>query len=247
MAADEKTCPMCAETIKKAAKICKHCGHQFPEEQIASDPIPSQTGKNIGIGCLAIFGLLLLVGMCAPGQDQATDAASPSSNTIQDDQTTASEESDPTVVESNPVAAKGDWVYSQRQDELRGRTEYYADVVSENSVSFDFPYSGGSTLRITIRKSPQYGEDVIFRISNGQFVCGVYDCNGAISFDGNSERLTLATPSDHSSDVLFAKYGSAIIRKLKSSDRTVVELPFYQEGNRQFTFATTNLEWPPKN
>ncbi len=24
---DEKTCPMCAETIKAAAKICKHCKH----------------------------------------------------------------------------------------------------------------------------------------------------------------------------------------------------------------------------
>jgi hypothetical protein len=25
----EKTCPMCAETVKSAALICKHCGHQF--------------------------------------------------------------------------------------------------------------------------------------------------------------------------------------------------------------------------
>ena len=27
--ADTKTCPMCAETVKAAAKICKHCRHQF--------------------------------------------------------------------------------------------------------------------------------------------------------------------------------------------------------------------------
>ena len=28
----EKTCPMCAETIKSAAKKCKHCGHLFEQQ-----------------------------------------------------------------------------------------------------------------------------------------------------------------------------------------------------------------------
>jgi hypothetical protein len=26
---DTKKCPMCAETVKLEAKICKHCGHKF--------------------------------------------------------------------------------------------------------------------------------------------------------------------------------------------------------------------------
>lgn len=30
--ADTKKCPMCAETIKYEAKLCKHCGHKFSEE-----------------------------------------------------------------------------------------------------------------------------------------------------------------------------------------------------------------------
>lgn len=29
MEADEKTCAECAETVKAAAKTCKHCGHRF--------------------------------------------------------------------------------------------------------------------------------------------------------------------------------------------------------------------------
>jgi len=32
-AADETTCPFCAETIKKAAKVCKHCGRDLPEPE----------------------------------------------------------------------------------------------------------------------------------------------------------------------------------------------------------------------
>jgi len=29
IAADEKTCPQCAERIKAAAKVCRFCGHKF--------------------------------------------------------------------------------------------------------------------------------------------------------------------------------------------------------------------------
>lgn len=31
---DEKACPACAETIKKAASVCKHCGYTMSEEQM---------------------------------------------------------------------------------------------------------------------------------------------------------------------------------------------------------------------
>ena len=30
----EKRCPMCAEYIKLEARRCKHCGHEFPEEEV---------------------------------------------------------------------------------------------------------------------------------------------------------------------------------------------------------------------
>lgn len=38
MEADEKICPRCAETVKMAAKICKHCGYEFTA---AEQPIPA--------------------------------------------------------------------------------------------------------------------------------------------------------------------------------------------------------------
>lgn len=136
-----------------------------------------------------------------------------------------------------------DWSYSENKDELRGSTDYFASVVSTNEVNFDFPYSGGSRLQITVRKSKAHGQDVIFSISDGQYVCGIYDCSGMISFDGAAEKLSLVPPADHDPKTLFAKFSDAIIQKLQSADKVIVELPFYQEGNRQFTFDTKNLKW----
>lgn len=36
---DSKICPFCAETIKRAAVVCKHCGRDLPAEQEAVQPV----------------------------------------------------------------------------------------------------------------------------------------------------------------------------------------------------------------
>jgi len=39
----EKTCPMCAETVKSAARICKHCRHEFDMSPLTVADIPPVT------------------------------------------------------------------------------------------------------------------------------------------------------------------------------------------------------------
>jgi hypothetical protein len=146
-------------------------------------------------------------------------------------------------VQSDREEKKFKWFYSEDIDLARNKKVYYSLLESENEQDFDFPYSGGSKLVLQIRKHAEWGTDVVFKITKGQFTCGIDDCFGLINFDGKPERLTLSEPSDHSSDVLFAKYGSAILNKIKSSKKVIVELPFYQEGNRQFIFESAGLEW----
>lgn len=248
MSVDEKTCPQCAEQVKLAAKVCKHCGHTFTTQENA-DALQAAGGGNTAIGCVVLVLLVLGIAMCSGGDDESegdlSDVDAAAAN-VEAAAEAALAEVEAGESPEKPIKERSAWSYSESKDELRGKTTYHARVVSDNSVQFDFPYNGGARLTMTVRKSPQYGSDVIFRISKGQYTCGLYNCKGAISFDGRSEALTLTTPADHSSDVLFATYGDAIIRKLKNSDRTIVELPFYQEGNRQFVFDTTNLEWPPE-
>lgn len=69
MKRDEKICPQCAETIKKAAHLCKHCGHRFPEEQVKA-AVVQQNNTGLGIGCIVtIVVLSLMLSVCSDGGD----------------------------------------------------------------------------------------------------------------------------------------------------------------------------------
>lgn len=196
-------------------------------------------------GCTKVFLWVvgIFLGLAVLGAIVGDPEDKPDTQTIAGASNAAEQATGPEPKEASPAVEVSDWSINEQKDELRGTTDKFASVTSENSVSFDFPYCCDSRLQITVRKTAQYGQDVIFQISDGQFVCGIYDCTGMISIDGKPEKLSLNTSADHDSKVLFAKYPDAIIKKLKSSSKVIVELPFYQEGNRQFTFATRGLEW----
>ncbi|HEX7693187.1 MAG TPA: hypothetical protein VF409_01785 [Sphingomonas sp.] len=144
------------------------------------------------------------------------------------------------------TASETSWTYQTTKDAVRNTTDSYASIVSDNKVEFDFPYNGGSTLQMTVRHDHR-GDNVYFVISKGQFVCGIDTCSGEMNIDGTPRHLTLTGASDGSSDTLFASGESGIIKALKSAKKIIVELPFYQSGNQQFTFTTAKgLDWPPK-
>jgi hypothetical protein len=69
---DETTCPQCAETIKAAAKVCKHCGYRIDGTDIAAEPNankPQPTGPlhapiqfKPWYAVAAVAGLIAVVG-----------------------------------------------------------------------------------------------------------------------------------------------------------------------------------------
>lgn len=70
MNADERTCPECAETIKKAAAVCKHCGHRFRSASASDGPrneAERQVAKNSKVGCaVVVVALVAFVSFCTP-------------------------------------------------------------------------------------------------------------------------------------------------------------------------------------
>lgn len=132
MRADERVCPACAETIKKAAHLCKHCGHRF-KSVIPDEAPPSfdaeREGKNFKAAlALGIIGLICLVAYCTP--DNADSDAGSSTGQV------ASQKESPFADESTQMA----WI-GKSQEGIRAKLRD-PDSAEFRDVRF---YSGGPT------------------------------------------------------------------------------------------------------
>lgn len=55
---DKKICPRCAETVKAAANVCKHCGAEFSTDRVAQSVAHSRRSRRLVSALVA--GLFLL-------------------------------------------------------------------------------------------------------------------------------------------------------------------------------------------
>jgi hypothetical protein len=146
------------------------------------------------------------------------------------------------------LRAEAEWKYEVSEDAMREIKVDYAVLRSSNSVNFDFPYNGGSTLDIVVRKKNGKLDAVMFIVSKGQFSCGFDGCEGAIRYvidgkKGSVDTLHLANAESGKSEVLFAQHSSFVFQQLKRADSLLVELPFYQYSGIQFEFDTKGLKF----
>lgn len=138
------------------------------------------------------------------------------------------------------------WQYETSKDEMRGDITSYAFTTSTNKKFFEFPYNGGSNLRLVLRNMNN-DFSIYVQISKGQFVCGYPSCEASFKFDdGAVQSITMANSSTYEGDTLFIKYDKTekeILNKLRKSKNLIIELPFYQAGSEQFKFNVSGLQW----
>lgn len=237
-----KKCSQCAEKIQDEARICKHCGHQFSEQELDETRKAQRNSALIKVG--AAVGVLGLLIYSCNGRDN--NQQPPATEQASIEEIMANREPDaPAPTPSPPMT---NWRYQTKNDELRGKPIRAATVLSENSANFDFPYAGSNHMNLVIRSHPEHGTDLYFSIEKGQIQCNSYSepCKGKISIDGKVETLFFNESASNDSTVVFATYPKALINKIKGSEKVIVELPFFREGSTQFTFLTAGLVWPPK-
>ncbi|MCH7331922.1 hypothetical protein [Acinetobacter modestus] len=151
-----------------------------------------------------------------------------------------------------PPESTSKWTYDESSDEMRGIKSKFAVIESDNQVNFNFPYDGGSNLRITLRQKTNEPTEVMFVIDKGQYSCDTIsdNCFASVKFDNQViKEIELDGTTDYSSDVLFiksSKDSESFIHDISKSKALIIELPFYQEGNKQFKFSPSGLEWVSK-
>lgn len=215
-----RPCKECDNEISDKAASCPHCGAAQPKKTSLLVKILAWV-----IGLSFLFSIL--------GGIFGEDKSASNSNNLA---------SQPDLKTEQPV----NWLYKSKKDDLHGVTTKFASTLSTNEADFEFPYSGGSNLILTVRKN-HAGADVYISITKGQFVCGVVDgCEVAFKFDdGKIMSVTMVEPDSHASDVLFVGFDSTeekIINKLKTSKKLIIAPKFYEYGDVQFTFDVSNYK-----
>lgn len=136
------------------------------------------------------------------------------------------------------------WSYNESTDKMTSKVSYFAKAQSTNKVHFEFPYNGGSTFFLTVRKKDG-GTDVILSISKGQFVGTLSDDSYVrVKFDEEEPvRYSFNGSSSGSSDLIFLENEKRFISKLKKSKKLMIDAEFYQAGRQVAEFDTEGFVW----
>lgn len=133
------------------------------------------------------------------------------------------------------------WDYNTRTDEMTDKKIYWASCESKNTEYLEFPYEGGTKLTLTIRNMKGKNE-IYVTVNKGQLQ--TYDKYASIRLDdGKATSYTLIGSDDGDSKFAFIYAGSSLISKIKKSSVIKIQLPFYGNGKKTFTFEPGMLEW----
>lgn len=143
------------------------------------------------------------------------------------------------------AAKAAGWTYQSANDKMRGTSETYAALQSEEVISLDFPYRGGSSLSVILRNSQRYGGlNVMLQLSKGQLSCNYGGCRVSAKFDeGKITTFRATRASAGHNDVLFIEDPKGFLKRLRAANNVIVEVPVYKYGDAQFSFRPSGLEW----
>jgi hypothetical protein len=139
---------------------------------------------------------------------------------------------------------KYQWRYSQETDPMTSGVKYYAQIYSTTWLSFQFPYNGGSEVDLFIRNIDNQNE-LILRVSKGQFLSSFgLSSSVRIRFDQDQPiSVSYNSASDGSTDVIFLDDPDQLIQRIKKARNFIIEVAFYQEGNKHLEFAYQDFKW----
>ncbi|WP_240163775.1 hypothetical protein [Spirosoma taeanense] len=144
--------------------------------------------------------------------------------------------------QSSPSSRAGRWTYEERADQTGSRV-YKASITSPDVLQFGFPYAGGSTAMLTIRKRDE-STNVYLEVSKGQFNRSFEGGNARIRFDGKpAQSYSFSAAENGRANIIFFDAEQKLINQMKAARTMVIEIGFYAQGTRQISFNTAGLKW----
>jgi hypothetical protein len=135
------------------------------------------------------------------------------------------------------------WQYTEETDEMTGKKSFFTSCQSENILTFDFPYDGGSIFTLGLRKNKD-GRVIFVTVSKGQFLTSYDGSSMRVKFDDEPPlNFSCNGASDGSADVIFINSYSKFVNKLKKAKKISIEPEFYQEGKQIVRFKVEGLNW----
>ena len=212
-------------------------------QKMLSTPIQRIKGQPTRSGHQFIFlGTVFLVvglqGSCRQGDTtgSATTATTPPVTV------STSPEMDPPVALTQPAVTAtssdaGHWIYEET------RTGYKAFTVSPTVLNFPFPYDGGSTATLTLRR--RSGETHVYiDVSKGQFNRSFQGGTARVRFDNRpAVSYPLVAAANGRANILFFANEQSLIDQLRQARTMVITVEFAGQDTRAIRFGTANLQW----
>lgn len=194
---------------------------------------------------LIVVGALVVVSVLAPRAPTpgATTAASSGATKPEIAGAPTASSGAPAPAATAPAPPPSSWSYRSERDEMRSATDQFAQTASLNTENMGFPYERVQ-MQLLLRKSAQYGRDIILMLTEGQFQCRFDGCNVHIKFDDGPIQTFSVNESDSGTGrALFIVNQSRFLSQLRHAHRLTVEAQFFDRGAEQFSFNVDRLEW----
>lgn len=138
------------------------------------------------------------------------------------------------------------WKYSEEEDKMTSKKNFYAQVDAKDELDFKFPYNGGSVATLSIIKRSTGATDMALSVTKGQIMAAHGLGNGKINIrfdDGAAQTIGVTGAADGSSNIVFFQNAAKLLVKLKTAKKVFIQAEFFDNGSAVMEFNTAGLEW----
>jgi hypothetical protein len=145
-------------------------------------------------------------------------------------------------LKKSPPANAGKWTY-EKKVQPDGSTVSKATITASNILEFTFPYNGGSTATLTLRKR-ENGTTVYLEVSKGHFNRSFQNGTAKVRFDQQSPiTYALVAAENGRANIVFFDNEQKLIRQIKAARTMTIDVGFAGQGTQQIRFSIAGLRW----